>query len=201
MSNKKIQLTNCFVLLMGFPGVGKRTIGEALARKTNARFTHHHELYDPIFKLFCNDYEDQWNLTSQMWEKLNEAQAVYFGALADVCSRDDSFIYTEMMLDKDPYHQIDYKKILDVVKKRNAHFFPIRLICDEDELLERVQSNDRKEYSEFKTRDPDLSRKRSRELDVFYSHHENEMTIDNTNLSADAVADKIVEFILKKTAG
>src|SRR3990167_9726588 len=107
MSNKKIQLTNCFVLLMGFPGVGNRTIGEALARKTNARFTHHHELYDPIFKLFCNDYEDQWNLTSQMWGKLNEAQAVYFGALADVCSREDSFIYTEMMLDKDPYHQID----------------------------------------------------------------------------------------------
>lgn len=195
MSNQKTELKNCFILLMGFPGVGKRTVGESLAKKTNARFTHHHELYDPIFKLFCNDYEDQWNLTAQMWEKLNEVQAVYFGALADVCSRDDSFIYTEMMLDKDPYHQIDYKNILDVVKKRNAHFFPVRLICEENELLKRVQSNDRKEYSEFKTRDPDLSRKRSRELEVFYSHHENEITIDNTNLSADVVADKIIEHI------
>ena len=198
MSNQKIQLQNCFILLMGFPGVGKRTVGEAFARKTNARFTHHHELYDPIFKLFCNDYEDQSNLTPQMWEKLNEAQAVYFAAVADVCSRDDSFIYTEMMLDKDPYHQIDYKNILDVVKKRNAHFFPVRLIFEEDELIKRVQSNDRIEYSEFKTRDPDLSKKRSRELNVFYSHHENEMTIDNTNLSADLVADRIIQLIQLK---
>lgn len=195
MSATKTEFKNCLILIMGFPGVGKRTIGEVLARKTNARFTHHHELYDPIFKLFCNDYEDQWNLTPTMWEKLNEAQAVYFSALSDVCSLDDSFIYTEMMLDKNPYHQIDYKNILNIVKKRNAHFFPVRLTCEENELLERVQSNDRKQYSKFKTRDPNLSKKRSREEEVFFSHHENELTIDTTYLSAEEVANKIIAHI------
>ena len=197
MKDRKVQLENCLILLMGFPGVGKRTIGVALADKTNARFTHHHELYDPIFKLFCNDYEDQWNLTPAMWGKLNEAQAVYLSAVSDVCDHNDSFIFTEMMLDKDPYHKIFYNKVLEVVKKRNAHFFPVRLVCDEEELVKRVQSDDRKKYSEFKTRDSDLSRKRSREENVFYTHHKNELTIDVTSLSAELVAEKIIEHIEK----
>lgn len=88
--------------------------------------------------------------------------------------------------------------MLDVVKKRNAHFFPVRLVCDEDELAKRVVSDDRKQFSNFKTRDTELSRKRSREEQAFYSHHENEVTIDNTYLSADSVAEKIIEFIKQK---
>src|SRR3990167_1953789 len=195
MNNQKIPLENCFILLMGFPGVGKRTIGEALARKTNARFTGNHDLYDPILKLFGNDYQAMWNLTPEMWEKLNAVQDLYLSTIADVCARDDSFIFTEMMFDQDPYHQIFYKKVLGVVKKRGAHFFPVRLICDEDELAKRVVSDDRKQFSNFKTRDTELSRKRSREEQAFYSHHENEITIDNTNLSADNVSDKIIEHI------
>ena len=198
MSNQKIQLQNSFVLLMGFPGAGKRTIGEALTRKTNARFTGNHDLYDPFLKLFGDDYQAMWNLTPAMWEKLNAVQDLYLSTIADVCAHDDSFIFSEMMFDKDQYHQIFYNKVLDVVKKRNAHFFPVRLICDEDELVTRVASDDRKQFSNFKTRDTELSRKRSHDEKVFYSHHENEITIDNTNLSADSVADKIIELIQKR---
>ena len=197
MNNYKTEFKNCLILLMGFPGVGKRTIGEALARKTNARFTGNHDLYDPFLKLFGDDYQAMWNLTAEMWEKLNAVQDVYLSSISDVCNKECSFIFTEMMFDKDQYHQIFYNKVLDVVKKRNAHFFPVRLICDEDELAKRVASDDRKQFSNFKTRDTELSRKRSRDEQAFYSHHENEITIDNTHLSADIVAEKIIEHIKK----
>ncbi|MCX7121634.1 MAG: AAA family ATPase [Gammaproteobacteria bacterium] len=192
MSNPKIQLQNCFILLMGFPGAGKRTIGEALARKTNARFTGNHDLYDPFLKLFGDDYQAMWNLTPAMWEKLNSVQDLYLSTIANVCADSNSFIFSEMMFDKDQYHQIFYNKVLAVVKKRNAHFFPVRLICDEDELAKRVESDDRKEFSNFKTRDTELSRKRSHDEKVFYSHHENEITINNTNLSPEMVSDEII---------
>lgn len=195
MTNQKLQLNNCFVLLMGFPGVGKRTIGEALARKTNVRFTGNHDLYDQILKLFGDDYHAMWNLTPAMWEKLNAAQDLYLSTISSVCNSEDSFIFSEMMFDKDTYHQIFYGKVLAVSKKRNAHFFPVRLICDEDELAKRVASDDRKHFSNFKTRDTELSRKRSRDEEVFYSHHENEITIDNTHLSPDEVADHIIKHI------
>ncbi len=195
MDTQKTEFKNHLILLMGFPGVGKRTVGEVLARKTNARFTGNHDLYDPFLKLFGNDYQSMWDLTAEMWEKLNAIQDIYLSSISDVCNKEYSFIFTEMMIDRDPYHQIFYKKVLDVVKKRNAHFFPVRLICDEDELAKRVVSDDRKQFSNFKTRDTELSSKRSREEQAFYSHHENEITIDNTNLTADVVADKIIKHI------
>lgn len=51
-----------------------------------------------------------------------------------------------MLFDKDPYHQIYFDKVLSAVKKRQANFIPVRLICDEAELVERVLSEDRKQY-------------------------------------------------------
>lgn len=196
MSNEKIEFKNCLVLLMGLPGVGKRTIGEELSKTYHFRFSDHHALFDPIVKLFGDDYQTWWNLTPAMWDKINAVNDIYLSAISDICAKEDNFVLTEMMFDKDPYHKIFYDKVLDVVRKRNAHFFPVRLICDENELANRVQSEDRKKY--FKTRDVELSRKRSKELDVFYSEHPNEITINNTQLSADAVADEIIIQIKKK---
>ena len=102
-------IENCLVLLMSFPGAGKKTVGEALAKKT--------------------------------------------------------------------------------------HFFPVRLLCDEGELIKRVRSEDRKNY--FKTRDAELSGSRSREKEVFYSRYPNEITIDNTHKFPDEVADMIIGHIQK----
>lgn len=102
------------------------------------------------------------------------------------------------MFDQDPYHRIFYDKVLSVVKKRKAHFFPIRLLCDEEELAKRVQSKDRKKY--FKTRDVDLSKSRSRDLSVFYSHHPNEITINSTDKTPDEVSDIIIDHIQKNVA-
>lgn len=194
MNDSKSIFKNTIILLMGFPGVGKRTVAEIIAQKTNARFSDHHDLYDPIVKLFGDDEQIWWNLTPPMWDKVNGVMDVYLSAIADVCVKDDSFILTEMLFDKDPYHQIFYDKVLSVVKKRQANFIPVRLICDEEELVKRVVLEDRQRY--FKTTDADLSRKRSKEQQVFYSKNQNEITIDTTNLSAEQTAEKIIQYAM-----
>ena len=196
MSHMPTQFENCIVLLMGFPGAGKRTVGDALALKMGARFSDHHDLVDPILKLWGDDYNVMWDMTPAMWDKFNAVHDVYLSTIADACSKDSSFIITEMMFDQDPFHKIFYDKVLSVVQKRQAHFFPIRLVCDEDELAKRVQSDGRKQY--FKTRDVELSRRRSKENEVFYSHHANELTINNTHLSPDDVSELIIKHIKSK---
>lgn len=193
MSNSKLILKNTMILLMGFPGVGKRTVANIISQKTNARFSDHHDLIDPILKLLGDDYQIMWDLTPEMWDKINAVIDVYLSTISDVCAKDDSFILTEMLFDKDPYHQAFYDKVISAVKRRQAHFIPVRLICDEDELVKRVLSEDRKLY--FKTRDADLSRKRSKEEQVFYSNHSNEITIDTTSLFAEKTAEKIIQYV------
>lgn len=193
MNDEKKPFENCLVLLMSFPGAGKKTVGEALAKKTHFILTHHHEWVDLILKLLGDDYQVMWDLDAKGWEKLNAADDLILSTMADVCPKEKSYIITQMMFDQDPYHQIFYDKVLSVVEKRKAHFFPVRLLCDEEELIKRVQSEDRKNF--FKTRDAELSRSRSREKEVFYSRHPNEMTIDNTHKLPDEVADMIIDHM------
>lgn len=184
---------NVIILITGLPGCGKLIVAEALAKKTHMRFSDHHALIDPILRLFGDDYRVFWNLTRPMWQKLNDVTDTYLTTIADICHKNDSFIVTEMLFDQDPYHDAFFKKVLDVVSKRKATFIPVRLLCDEDELAKRVQSESRKHY--FKTRDPVLSRKRSRKVQVYYSQHPNEITINNTDKSPDEVADVIIDKI------
>ncbi len=195
MNNEKITFENYLVLLMGFPGVGKKTVGEALAKKTNFTLIHTSEWIDPILKLLGDDYQIMWELDAKAWEKLNAADDLILSTIADVCPKEKSYAITQMMFDQDPYHKIFYDKVVSVVEKRKAPFFPIRLLCDEDELVKRVQAEDRK--NSFKTRDVELSRCRSREKVVFYSHHPNEITIDNTHKSPDEAANMIISHIQK----
>jgi len=195
MNNERRQFENCLVLLMSFPGAGKRTIGEALAKKTHFKLAHVHDWIDPLLKLLGDDYQVMWDLDAEAWEKLNAADDLILSTIADVCPKESSYVITQMMFDQDPYHQIFYDKVLSVVEKRKAHFFPVRLLCDEDALIKRVQSEDRKKY--FKTRDVELSKSRSREKAVFYSHHPNEITIDSTHKMPDEVADIIIDHIQK----
>ncbi len=82
------------------------------------------------------------------------------------------------------------------METRKANFFPARLICGQEELAERVQSNDRKQY--FKTTDPKYIRSQVQNKSVFYSHHPNEITIDNTDKSPECVA-KIIMNHLKQS--
>lgn len=188
-----IKLENCLVLLMGLPGSGKKTVGEALVKNSNFRIAT--DWYDPILKLLGDDYQVMWNLNEEAWKKLNAADDLILSTIADVCPKTSNFVLTQMMFDKDPYHQIFYDKVLAVIKKRQSHFFPVRLLCDENELIKRVQAEDRKNY--FKTRDVALSRDRSRGVEVFYSQHPNEITIDNTHKNPEDVADIIIEHMRK----
>lgn len=181
---------NCIILIMGFAGTGKRTVGEALSRKTHFKFVHHHTWIDPILNLLGNDYSVWWELNEKGWEKLNAARDVIFSTIVDVCPQSSNFIITYEMIDKDPYHNIFYNKILEMVEKRQSHFLPVRLICAENELVARVETEDRKKF--FKLRDAEFIRMRSREHEVFYTSHPNEITIDTTDKSPNEAAKIII---------
>ncbi len=191
MNEKQKDFSNCIVLIMGLPGVGKQTVGEALILQTNFKLVS--DWITPILKLMGDDEHVMWELDEKGWQKLNEADDLILATITDVCPKDGSYIIPQMMFAEDPYHQIFYDKVLSVVEKRQAHFFPIRLLCDEEPLAQRVQAENRKQS--LKTRDPELSRRRSSEQKVFHSQHANEISIDNTQKTPDDVAKIIIEHI------
>jgi len=185
---------NVIILLMGIAGTGKRTIGESIAKIDHSfRFVHHHSWIDPILNLLGKDSSVWWALDEKGWAKLNEARDVILSTISDVCPKSSSFVISLEMWDKDPYHKIFYEKVFEVVKKRKSLFLPVRLICNEENLITRVQRDDRKKY--FKTTDVDLVRQRVKEKSVFYSGHQNEITIDVSNIPPTDAAAEIISKI------
>ena len=186
---------NTIILLMGIAGSGKRTVGEALRHLDNSfKLVHQHTAWvDPILNLLGDDSSVWWSLTADGWQKINEARDVILSTIADVCPKSSNFIITFEMWDKDPYHLEFYKKVLNVVKKRDALFVPVRLICDENNLVSRIQEKDRRHY--FKTHDPELAKQRFKEKTVFYSNHKNELTLDISNISPENAAEEILKHI------
>lgn len=181
-------MKNHIILLMGIAGTGKHTIGLELTTLAGdgTRFVHHHTWTDPIVRLFGNTPDAFWQVTESGWSKMNIIRDAIFSCIAEDCPEDANFIITFEMLADNPYHESFYHEVLKVVRTRNAVFYPIRLVCSPEEIAKRVVSPDRTAY--LKTQDADIVQKRATEHKVFYSQHENEISLDVTKLSASAAA-------------
>lgn len=187
-------LKNNIILLMGIAGTGKNTIGKAITKQDNHfKLAHHHTWLDPILKLLGDNDQVWWSLDEKGWCAINQAHDLILNTIADVCPKDSSFIITAELLANNPFHGEYFNKVLEAAKRRSATLTPVRLICELDELLNRVLDNERLAY--FKTRDGALIKKRFVEEDVFYSQLPNELTLDVTHLSPELSAIKILEWV------
>lgn len=189
-------LSNNIIVLMGIAGTGKHTIGRAIAQQNNHfKLAHHHTWLDPILKLLGDNDQVWWSLDDKGWNVINQAHDLILNTIADVCPKDSSFVITAELLANNRFHQDYFNKVLSATQRRNASLTPVRLICELDELLNRVQDNERLAY--FKTRDGALIKKRFVEENVFCSQLPNELTLDVTHLSPEASAIKILDWVAK----
>jgi aminoglycoside 6'-N-acetyltransferase len=129
---------------MGIAGTGKKTIGEAIVQQDRSfKLAHHHSWIDPVLKLLGNDSSVWYSLDEKGWEALNQARDVILNTIARVCPTESNFVITYEMLANNPYHQDFFNKVYHTAKKRNATLIPVRLVCELDELLKRLQHSNR----------------------------------------------------------
>lgn len=188
------RLKNNIILLMGIAGTGKKTIGEAIAQQDHhVKLAHHHTWIDPILKLLGDDDQVWWSLDEKGWDAINQAHDLILNTIVDVCPKESSFAITAELLANNPFHQHYLNKVRNAAIRRGATLTPVRLICELDELLNRVQNNERLAY--FKTRDVALIKKRFIEEQVLFSQLPTELTLDVTHLTPESSAAKILEWV------
>ncbi|GEM_PF-1908021 len=187
-------LTNNIILLTGIAGSGKMTIGKAIVKQhPEFKLITTDPWVEPILKLLGDNEQVWWSLDEKGWKAINQSLDVMLYTVSEVCPKETNFVITSEMLAGNPYHQNYFDRIVMAAKKRGAKLIPVRLICDLEELLKRVQSSDRSAY--FKTQDVKLIQKRFSEEKVFFSKMPNELTLDITELTPDNVARKIMEWV------
>lgn len=182
-----------FVLLIGFPGVGKLTIAKELSSLISAKVIDNHWINNPILQIFDEDGTPP--VPRGIWEYTGQIRQTVLNAICDFSSRADSFIFTHAGVDGDERSVRTYTQFVEAAKKCAATFVPVRLLCAEEELVRRVVQPTRRER--LKSVDPETARSRGKVLTVLNRPHQNAFTIDVTLHSPAESASFIKDHILR----
>lgn len=177
-----------FVLLFGPQAVGKMTVGQELSRITDLKLFHNHmtiELLEPIY-----------GFSSEMWRLSTLFREEIFKSFSKSDKYGMIFTYVWAFNQIEDWENVE--KMCNIFGSQGADIYFVELEADVDERLKRNKSPHRLEYKPTK-RNIEQSeynllstmknyRLNSKEGEI---NKENYLRINNTNLSAEEVANMI----------
>ena len=93
-------LSKTIVLLMGFAGTGKYTIGRELAGLTGAKLIDNHLINNSLFVAL--DADGVKPLPYEIWEKVGRIRTIVYETIRELSPPELSFIFTMQLMDDDP---------------------------------------------------------------------------------------------------
>jgi hypothetical protein len=183
------------VCIVGFPGVGKLTIARVLARMTGAVVVDNHWINDPILKLVTND--NSTAVSKAVWPQVAKVREAVLETIATFGPPGTNYVFTYAGADEDPEDKKAFEEYRNVAIRRRSRFFPVRLLCSEEESIERIQSEERRGK---KLTDPTEAIENIRSYTPLDPHMPGTLTLDVTNLSAEAAAAAIIAHMASEAA-
>jgi shikimate kinase len=184
-------LDNTFIVLIGFAGTGKYTIGLELCERTGARLIDNHLINNPIFRVVNADGVTR--LPKGVWERVKQIRLIVYDAIRELSPQGLSFVFTIELRESDPAAHQAFLELEQLAAERGSLLVPIRLICDVEELCRRVSSPSR--AAMLKEISPELARKKCEEHTVLLPKHVNTRTIDVTDKTPGESADAILREV------
>lgn len=188
------------VFIIGPPAVGKMTVGDELARRTGLRLFHNHQTIDLILPFFPFGSPPFGRLVGEIRRRI----------LEEVASSDlPGIIFTYVWAFDLASDDAVVEEYSEIFRARGGRVVYVELEATQEERLRRNETEFRLAAKPFK-RDLAASRQQLLELDEKYQLNSrgklvgrpDYLHIENTNLSAASVAEKIVEaFGLPRVSG
>jgi len=172
-------ITNAIVYLVGFAGTGKLTIARELASVLNARVIDNHWINNPIFGLMDNDRVTPF--PSGVWDQVDKVREAVLETIATLSAREASFILTHAGYEDDPEDRAIYHAVARTAERRSSLFVPVRLLCQEGELVRRVISPER--AASLKSMNPEAASRDAKTREVLKIGHPNASTLDVTAMN------------------
>ena len=182
-----------FVLIIGPQAVGKMTVGQALAARTDLKLFHNHETIELVRPLLSLDTAEGWALVKE----LRESVFRHFAR-----SGQPGMIYTGVWAFDSPSDRGYFEGIFELWREAcpAVEIYIIELEADLDTRLARNRTENRLLHKPSK-RDFEWSDRDVRETSEKYRlsslpgeiTEANYLRIDNTNMSAEEAAERIIE--------
>ena len=176
------------VYLLGSPGVGKRTVAEALSARTGAIVLDNHRINLPIMSLV--DWDGRERLPSEVWGYVDVIRSAVLDALAEIAPRDRSYVLTNAL---EVGYEAWFDRIEAIARTRGSVFVPVLLECELEEQLRRVAAEDR--VVRLKLSDPERAREFIAGTEFFRPAGPAALVVDTTHRSPDDTAALIAEHV------
>jgi len=184
-------LDDTMVLLIGFAGTGKYTIGRELCERTGAKLIDNHLINNPIFRVV--DADGVTPLPARVWDRVKEVRATVYKAIRELSPPGMGFVFTMELRESNLEDHNAFRDVERLAAARQCRFIPIRMICGVEELCRRVADPAR--VAMLKEISPELARKKFAEDEVLNVPHPNLRTLDVTKRTASGSVDAILDEV------
>jgi shikimate kinase len=172
------------IILNGYPGVGKLTIGRELAALLAGRLLDIHTVYNLAFAL--TEFK-----SPEFVETVEAVEAIAHKLILKL-PNDVPVVLTTVLAGESAWGSAEWAR-LEQLGKARPPFLVVHVHCDLDENISRIQSPQREEKR--KPRDPEMARRNQLEGKVLAgakAHHL--LKLDTTSMSARDAASAIAEW-------
>ena len=181
-------MRNTVIYLLGHYGVGKFTIGTAIAARTGARLFDNHLANNVIFSLIRED--GRTKIPERAWDLIMTIRRQALIAMEEIARPDASFVLTNALMEGDPLDRQAYEEVLATAARRGSTFVPVILTASDTAHAVRIPSAERE--TRMKMTDADGAARVRQERRTLEVDHPNRLDLDTTHLPANGAAERII---------
>ncbi len=183
----------CVVFLLGYPGVGKRTVGSHLAELLDGVLVDNQLIHIPLLTLF--KWDGKFLLPAEIWERAEPIREAVLGTIEDLAPRSNSYVFTNVLED-DEEGASQYDLIRSLAQRRGSLFLSAMLDCDVQEQVGRIDTPDR--IARLKGSDPEGYRRYRHHTKLFRPPAGEVVHIDTTKIGPHQNAERIYEGLVSR---
>jgi dephospho-CoA kinase len=168
------------IFIYGSPAVGKYTVANEIAKVTNYKVFHNHLTVDAILPIF--------EFGTPPFTKLNDEfrKLLIAEAISNNVNLISTYCYAKDLDDE------RVEELLKLVEENGGEVGLVLLTCERKQLETRVLAESRQKFEKVKT--VELLNEVLEKYELFSTIPNREsLVIDNTNLSAETVAEQIIK--------
>ena len=181
------------MFLLGYPGVGKRTVGSHLAELLHGVLVDNQLINIPLLTLFR--WDGKFLIPQEIWKRVEPIREAVLGTIEDLAPKSNSYVFTNVLED-DEEGASQYDRIRSLAHRRGSLFLSVMVDCDVDEEVRRIENPDR--IARLKGSDPEGYRRHRHHTKLFQPPPGDVVFVDTTKISARANAETIYEMLLSR---
>ena len=183
----------CIVFLLGYPGVGKRTVGCHLTERLDGVLVDNQLIHIPLLTLF--KWDGKFLLPPEIWQRADRIREAILETIEDLAPKSNSYVFTNVLEDDDDGAS-QYDRIRSLAHRRGSLFLSVMVDCDVDEEVRRIDNTDR--IARLKGSDPEGYRRYRRDTKLFQPPLDEVVHIDTTNIRPKQNAESIYQMLCSR---